>query len=227
MLDGGDDTNTGTYSEYTSCFDLAWGAYKSQLYPVPGNHEYYTSGASDYFRYWGAQAHNPPSYYSFDLGTWHVIALNSVIDTSANSAQVAWLKHDLATHPNPCTLAFWHYPLYSSGDHGNTLSTQPLYQALYDAHADVVVNGHDHDYERFAPQDANGNLDRLLGVTEFVVGTMGAPHAGIVTMKPNSVVFNNSTWGLLEMTLYASSYDWQFLPVAGSTFTDSGSAKCH
>ncbi len=227
MLDGGDDTIDGAYSNYTGCFNLAWGPFKSQIYPAPGNHEYVTAGASGYFQYWGAQAHNPLSYYSFDVGAWHIISLNSIIDTSASSAQVAWLKGDLATHTNQCTLAYWHYPLYSSGGHGNNISTQPLYQALYDANADVVINGHDHDYERFAPQNANGQVDNARGIIEFVVGTMGAPHSAIGYMKSNSQVFNNNTWGLVQMTLYPSSYVWKFIPVAGSTFTDSGSANCH
>src|SRR5687768_5032678 len=218
----------GTDADFANCYDASWGRHKARTMPSPGNHDYHTSGASGYYKYYGANA-GPAGrgYYSFDLGEWHIISLNSNISMSSTSAQVTWLKADLAANPKKCTLAYWHHPRFSSGDHGNNSSTQPLYQALYDADADVILTGHDHSYERFAPQTATGVADPVRGIRQFVIGTGGRSFYGFGTIKPNSEVRNTGTWGVVKFTLYADRYDWEFVPVAGKTFTDTGTGMCH
>src|SRR5258708_9908780 len=206
-----------------------------------GNHEFLTSGGTDcntatagaagYFKYFGAAAGQAgQGYYSFDIGTWHLIALNSNCGNaggcSATSAQGVWLANDLKTHSNFCTLAFWHIPLYSSGGRANNNSLA-FWQIVYSNNADLILSAHDHTYERFAPQDANGNLDLTRGIREFIVGTGGANHTSFVTVAANSELRNSDTFGVLELTLHPTSYDWQFVPEAGKTFTDSGSQACH
>jgi hypothetical protein len=223
---------SGSASEYANCYDPTWGQFKSRTHPAPGNHEYNTSGATGYYGYFGSAAGSPSKgYYSYDLGSWHVIVLNSncsaIGGCGAGSAQEQWLRADLAAHPTACTLAYWHHPLFSSGTHGNNTSVKPLYQALYDGNADLVLVGHDHDYERFGPQDASGNSDPNRGIREIVVGTGGRGHYAVSTIKANSEVRNNDTFGVLKLVLDPTSYSWEFLPVAGKTFTDSGTTKCH
>jgi hypothetical protein len=144
-----------------------------------------------------------------------------------NSPQVVWLRTDLAAHPALCTLAYWHQPRFSSGEHGNDTAVQPIWQALYDAGVELVLNGHDHDYERFAPQNPDGVADPINGIREFVVGTGGKDLRSIGSPINNSEVQNANTWGVLKLTLHPDSYDWQFIPIAGKTFTDSGSGNCH
>jgi hypothetical protein len=225
LLFNGDATDNGTLTQFTTCFDTTFGKYKAQLRPVPGNHEYNTSGASGYFSYFGTQAHSP-GYYSFNIGTWHIVALNSEIDISATSSQMAWLKSDLAANPTKCTLAYWHDPRWSSGSHGNNTFVSALWQTLYDNNVDLVMNGHDHDYERFAPQNPAGAADSARGIREFVIGTAGAPPYGFSTIRPNSEVRMTGSYGLVQFTLHPSSYDWKFIPATGS-FADSGSTACH
>jgi uncharacterized protein YjdB len=217
----------GTDADFANCYDASWGRHKARTRPSPGNHDYHTSGAAGYFRYYGENA-GPAGrgYYSFDLGDWHIISLNSNVSMSSTSAQVTWLKADLAANPKKCTLAYWHHPRFSSGDHGNNSSTQPLYQALYDADADVILTGHDHSYERFAPQTATGVADPARGIRQFVIGTGGRSFYSFGTIKPNSEVRNTGTWGVLKLTLHADRYDWEFVPVAGKTFTDTGTGMC-
>lgn len=220
-------------NENFQCYDRTWGRAKSRTRPAPGNHEFRSSGASPYFDYFGAAAGDPKyGYYSYELGSWHIIVLNSeckdVGGCDAGSRQEKWLRADLAAHPTPCTLAYWHKPLFSSGGaHGNDPEIRPLWQALYEANADVVVNGHDHDYERFAPQapDSTANLER--GIREFVVGTGGKNHRPFGRPDPNSEVRDATAFGVLKLTLREKAYDWQFIPEAGKTFTDSGSGTCH
>ena len=219
--------------ENFTCYDKTWGRVKSRTRPAPGNHEFHAAGATPYFDYFGAAAGDPKTgYYSYELGTWHIIVLNSecqdVGGCEAGSPQEKWLRADLAAHPAACTLAYWHKPLFSSGSaHGNDLTVKPLFQALYEANADVVVTGHDHDYERFAPQTPDGAADPARGIREFVVGTGGKNHRPFVSPKPNSELRDATAFGVLKLTLKPGGYDWQFIPEAGKSFTDSGSEKCH
>ena len=215
----------GTSSDYTSYYDPNWGRFKAKTSPAPGNHDYHTSGGAGYFGYFGAQA--PAEYYSFDVGSWHLISLNGEIDHSASSPQEAWLKSDLAAHPAACTLAYWHEPRFSSGSvHGSNSSFDPFWRELYAAGADVVLNGHDHDYERFAPQDPSAQPDPK-GLREFVAGTGGASLYSFGAPIANSEVRYDATFGVLKLTLHPSGYDWQFLPVGAGTAVDSGSQSCH
>jgi hypothetical protein len=225
---------SGTSTEFANCYDPTWGQVKARTRPAPGNHEYYTSGAAGYFGYFGSAAGDPSrGYYSYELGQWHVVVLNTndqckYVGCSAGSPQEQWLKADLANHPAQCTLAYFHYPLFTSGNYSPGISTvKPLWDDLYSGGADVVLNGHDHIYERFAPQTPSGALDTARGIREFVVGTGGAEHYGIKTVQPNSEVRNAGTFGVLKLTLHPSSYDWQFVPEAGKSFTDFGSTSCH
>lgn len=213
----------GTFNEFMNCYDPTWGRHKDRIKPVPGNHEYHTSGASAYFQYFN----NIPSYYAYDLGSWRIYALNSEIDVSASSEQVKWLEADLAANPKECVLAYWHEPRWSSGkNHGSTAAMQTLWQIFYEAGAELVLNGHEHNYERFAPMNAKGQADPL-GLREFVVGTGGRSHYEFGTIVANSEVRDDTSFGVLKLTLRPTGYDWQFIPAAGSTFTDSGSTDCH
>lgn len=222
---------SGTTSEYNNCYDPTWGRHKARTMPVPGNHEYYTAGAAGYYSYFGAAAGDPSKgYYSYDLGAWHIVAINSndgctIVACGAGSAQEQWLRADLAASPRICTLAYWHHPRFSSGPHGSDAVMRPIWQALYDYGADIVISGHDHDYERFALQDPAGNADPR-GIREFVVGTGGRSHYAIVSPIANSQVHNDQTYGVLKLSLHPAGYDWQFIPIAGGTFTDSGSGTC-
>ena len=232
---GDNQYDSASTEELNASYHPSWGRVKSITRPGIGNHE--PGSASDYFDYFngvgvqdGPAGERGKGYYSFDVGSWHLIALNSncsTVDCSAGSPQEQWLRADLAAHPNACTLAYWHHPRFSSGHDGDNISTQPIWQALYEANADVALVGHSHDYERFAPQDVNGNLDRTRGIRQFVVGTGGAFFTGISSPKANSEVRQNSTFGVLKLTLHPTSYDWEFAPEAGQSFTDSGSESCH
>jgi hypothetical protein len=212
----------GTSTEYSNCYDPSWGRHKSRTRPAPGNHEYNTAGAAGYFQYFD----NIPSYYAYDLDAWRIYVLNSEIDASAASEQVAWLQADLAANPRQCVLAYWHRPRWSSGEkHGDHPEMQTLWQIFYDAGAEVVINGHEHNYERFAEMDGLG-APVSPGLREFVVGTGGAGLYDFGTPLVTSEVRDNSTFGVLKLTLHESGYDWEFIPVTGSIFTDSGSGSC-
>ena len=214
----------GTAAQFTNCYAPTWGRHKDRTRPAPGNHDYHTAGAAGYFNYFGAAAGDPgKGYYSYNLGAWHIISLNSEV---TSSAQEQWLRADLAANNSRCTLAYWHHPRFSSGQHGNSTRSQAFWQALYEAGADVVLNGHDHTYQRFALQNPSGQADPNRGIREFVVGTGGAGLYPFPTTQPNTEVRNNTTFGVLKLTLHATSYDWQFVPIAGQTFSDSGSADC-
>jgi hypothetical protein len=229
----------GSLANFNKVYDFSWGGFKGITHPVPGNHEYYTSGASDYFDYFdgigrtsGSAGKRGAGYYSYDIGSWHLIALNSNcgdVACTAGSAQEAWLRSDLAAHPAKCTLAYWHHPRFTSGGEGGGNSTfmSPIFKDLYNANADLVLSGHDHDYERFAPQNPSAKLDRTLGIREFVVGSGGKSHHAWGALAANSEVRNNATFGVLRLTLHKASYDWQFVPESGASFTDSGSGSCH
>jgi hypothetical protein len=220
-------------AENFKCYDKTWGRVKDRTRPAVGNHEFHSSGATYYFQYFGAAAGDPKTgYYSYDLGSWHIVVLNSeckeVGGCGAGSPEEKWLRADLAAHPVGCTLAYFHKPRFSSGlNHGNDPEIGAFWQALYDFNAELILNGHDHDYERFAPQDPNGNADPKRGIREFVVGTGGKNQREFGTRKSNSEVRNNDTFGVLKLTLKATGYEWKFIPQAGKTFTDSGSGSCH
>jgi hypothetical protein len=221
----------GSKKNFT-CYEKTWGRVKARTRPAPGNHEFHAAGAMPYFDYFGTAAGPRQGYYSYELGTWHILALNSeckdIGGCDANSREVKWLRADLAAHPAACTLAYFHKPLFSSGSaHGNDSEMKALWQALYDAGTEVVINGHDHNYERFAPQNPDGASDPARGIREFVVGTGGKSHRPMAILKPNSESQNADTFGVLKLTLRAGAYDWQFIPEAGRSFSDSGTAKCH
>jgi len=223
----------GALSQYQTLYDPAWGRHKARTRPAPGNHDYVTPGAPGYFAYFGVAATGDSGkyYYSYDLGTWHVISLNGEISTSAGSAQEVWLKADLAASTKTCTIAYIHRPRFSAGHHGSNGFMHAIWKDLYSAGAEIYVAGHNHDYERFAPQNADslGVADPVRGIREFVVGTGGAAaEAWSVTPPlPNEEVWANPTWGVLKLTLYATTYTWEFVPIAGEAFTDSGSGTCH
>lgn len=223
---------SGTTVQYDKCYAPSWGQFKAITHPSAGNHDYLTKDATGYFTFFGAAAGDPTKgYYSYEIGSWHIVVLNAncsaIGGCDINSPQVTWLQADLSAHPTLCTLAYWHQPRFSSGEHGNTTNTSAFWQVLYQAGVDLVLNGHDHDYERFAPQSPAGVADPVHGIREFVVGTGGKNLRPITTTIANSEVHNDSTWGVLQLTLHPASYDWRFLPVAGQTFTDSGSGACH
>ena len=222
----------GTTEEFDKCYKPTWGRFEDRTKPVPGNHEYNTKEAKGYFNYFGKVAGEPDKgYYSYDLDGWHIVALNSnceEVGCGASSPQVRWLEADLAKDAKRCTLAYFHYPLFSSGEYRPGIhEVKPLWEALYAADADVVLNGHDHNYQRFAPQDPNGKADPKRGIREFVVGTGGRSLYPIGEPIANSEVDNDETYGILTLAPHPDDYEWRFLPVEGETFTDSGSAGCH
>ena len=231
--------NSGTAAEFATCYAPTWGRHKARTSPASGNHEYVTAGATGYYDYFnGAGQFTGPAgdrdkgYYGYDVGAWwHVIVLNSecaqIGGCGVGSPQETWLRADLAAHADKHVVAMWHKPRFSSGSHGNDAGMQALWAALYDYGAELVLNGHDHVYERFAPQDAAGALDTTYGVREIIAGTGGASHVAFGTIRPNSEVRNATTYGVLMVTLKDDSYDWEFVPVAGQTFTDSGSGDVH
>jgi len=223
----------GSPEEFANCYGPTWGRFKGRTKPAAGNHEYATSNAEGYFGYFGKAAGNAgEGYYSFDLGDWHLITLNSNCDEvggcTRHSAQGRWLRSDLANHRSRCTLAYFHSPLFTSGKYRPGVSeVRPLWKVLYKAGADAVLNGHDHNYQRFALQDPDGKADPERGIREFVVGTGGRSHYAIDSPLANTQVYNDDTYGVLKLTLHPASYDWKFVAVAGHSFTDSGSGKCH
>ncbi len=223
----------GSDSEYTNCYHPTWGRHKARTKPSPGNHDYNTSGGTGYYDYFGASAGTSgQGYYSFDLGQWHVISLNSNISKTPSSPQMQWLRADLAAHPNACTLAYWHHPLYASvpgtGSGGNTQSSlRPFWDTLYAYGVDLVLNGHRHSYERIAPIKPDGTQDAAFGIRTIVAGTGGIGHISLTNIFPRSQVRNGDTYGVFKLYLYDDSYAWKFIPIAGKTFTDSGSTACH
>lgn len=210
---------------YGVCFEGAWGQHKARVRPAPGEDDLRNASLDDYFTYFGAAARPPLGYYSYDLGTWHVVVLNT--SPTADPTQLDWLRDDLAAHPNLCTVAITHRPRFSSGNTGSSTAQAAVFQALADADVELLLSGNDHDYERFAPQAPDQTPDPN-GVVQIVVGTGGKSHGRInVPVVANSLVQNDDTYGVLRLTLRATGYDWKFVPVPGRTFTDSGSASCH
>ncbi len=214
----------GTAANFEECYGPTWGRFKGRTKPVPGNHEYYTEGARGYFEYFGEAAGDPEGgYYSYELGAWHVVVLNSNCGPAGGceegSPQQRWLANDLTRSGARCSLAYMHHPRFSSGLHGSDRSIAPLWRTLARGGADVALAGHDHHYERFAP---------IGGIRSFVVGTGGRNHYPVFRRlsRPKSVVMNDRTFGVLELTLRDGRYDWRFAPIAGSSFGDAGSARC-
>jgi hypothetical protein len=229
IFTAGDNSNEdGTAYEYLDCFGPSWGRFLDRIYPTPGNHDYVTDNGSAYYEYFPTiQSVRGKGYYSYDIGSWHIIALNSVIDTSKDSLQLKWLREDLASHPALCSLAYWHHPRWTSGTSGNNGHLVAIWQLLYDHGVEVVVNGNEHLYERFTPMDPTGALDLVHGIREFVAGTGGVSHYPFGEIQPNSQVRDNTTYGVLKFTLYSYGYEWKFIPVDATGFTDSGSDDCH
>jgi 3',5'-cyclic AMP phosphodiesterase CpdA len=220
----------GNAGDFADCYGPSWGAFKARTRPVPGNHEYRTSDARAYFAYFGAAAGDPSKgYYSYELGLWHMVALNSncneIGGCEAGSPQEQWLRADLAAHPHKCTLAYMHHPRFSSGKHGNTDAVDALWKALAEAKVDVVLAGHDHNYERFHPQSATG-APYGYGLRLIVVGTGGASLRPFEALQPESYVRASIASGVLRMNLRTNAYDWRFLPASGATFTEYSSAPC-
>ncbi|MEO7494377.1 MAG: metallophosphoesterase, partial [Massilia sp.] len=220
----------GTQADFATCYEPTWGRFKARTLPAPGNHEYATAGAAGYFGYFGAAAQQ--GYYSVQLGSWRLISLDSNLAPPAQAAQLAWLEADLAAHPSACTLAYWHHPLYSSGGHGNVDIMRAAWRLLQRAGAELVLSGHDHDYERFAPQDADGNADPARGVRQFVVGTGGAFLTPFLRLRAHSEWRDNSRTGVLKLQLDEGRYRWEFLEAhydgfANGPAPDRGSGVCH
>jgi len=211
----------GTDAEFRRCFAPSWGRYRTRIRPALGNHEYGTAGAAGYFRYFGARAGPRRGYYSYDLGPWHVVVLNTNCGPAggcgAGSPQQRWLRADLAAHPARCTLAYGHHPRFSSGLHGSDASLGALWRALSAGGAEVYLAGHDHHYERFAP---------IGGVRQFVVGTGGRSLYPAPLAAPRSVLRSSRTYGVLALQLRQASYSWRFVAVSGGGFSDAGAAAC-
>ena len=221
----------GTLSQFRRCYDPSWGRFKARTKPSVGNHEYRTRGAAGYFDYFGTAAGaRGKGYYSYDRGAWHIVVLNSECDhlrggCKLTSPMLTWLRNDLASNPSRCTLAYFHKPLFSSGYSRGTPEVRPLWRVLYNHHADVIVNAHDHVYERFARQTPKG-VKSERGIREFVVGTGGTELGGFNYTERHSQVRNANTRGVLKLRLAPSSYGWRFVHVAGKRFTDYGSTRC-
>jgi hypothetical protein len=227
----------GNAEEFRNCYGPTWGRFKNRTRPTLGNHEYGVPNASAYFDYWGAQAGPAEKgYYSYDLGIWHIIALNTNCDApglggcGTGSPQEVWLRQDLSEHPNACIVAYGHHALFSSGiftRHAIHPELRQLWRDLYAAHADLMLVGHEHAYERFAAQDPDGHADPEHGIREIVVGTGGRSHDPLGFATPNSEVRDTDTFGVLKVTLSPHSYTWEFIPEEGKTFRDSGVGICH
>jgi len=235
---GDNQYECGGLAAYLASFDLSWGAFKSLIRPAIGNHEHNTSGepltfgtdcdathsAAGYYSYFGSAA--PSNAYSFDAGSWHFATVDSTCFEASCAAQASWLSGDLAAYPTACSLVFYHHPRWSSGSQPGLVFRDPFWRAAVAAGVDVVLDGHDHNYERFAPMDADGTAS-TTGVREFVVGTGGYNLIPLLASQPNSEVRNGDTFGVLKLTLFTNSYAWQFLPIAGQSFTDQGTGQCH
>jgi 3',5'-cyclic AMP phosphodiesterase CpdA len=217
----------GSRRDYALCYAPSWGRLRARTHPTPGNHDYLAAGAAPYFGYFGAAA-GPPGvgYYSFDLGGWHLVSLNSNVGTEPGSPQERWLRADLAAHPARCTLAFWHHARFSSGPHGSTVRMAGMWRVLQEAGAELVLSGHDHHYERFAPMDADGRVDRRHGVRSFVVGTGGGEtYPFLRQLVPGSEARWAGGFGLLKLVLEADRYEWEFVAVGGRR-VDHGHGQC-
>jgi acid phosphatase type 7 len=217
----------GSAEDFAKCYAPSWGRHKQRTRPTPGNHEYHTARAHPYFEYFGEAAGKPgQGYYSYEAGTWHVVVLNTELPEEARAEQQRWLREDLKAHPARCTLAYWHRPLFSSGWERDNPGVKEMWDALYEAGADVVLSGHDHFYERFAPQTPDGRADPKRGLREFVVGTGGKESYVFGDPLPNSEVRQADIFGVLKLTLEDGTYSWEFLSAEGG-FEDRGQGVCH
>jgi predicted phosphohydrolase len=218
---------SGSEKDFRECYEPTWGRYKSRTRPSPGNHDLKTKRGRYYYEFFGENA-GPAGrgYYSYDLGSWHIISLNSEIDRHGKSDQARWLKEDLKASTHDCIAAYWHRPRFSSGPHGDDRTLHDIWRLLYDAGADIVMNGHDHVYERFAPQNPKGKLDPERGIRQFTIGTGGGGVYRFKRKARNSEVRDYSVYGVLKLTLRPGGYDWEFVPILGGDFTDSGSGTC-
>jgi hypothetical protein len=228
----------GTPKQFARCYGPTWGQVRSRTRPTLGNHDVATPGAAGYFGYFGTRA-GPPGrgYYAFDAGAWRVYALDSnrcyqggedrPSGCGPGDPMHRWLLEDLRDRPHDCVMAVWHHPRFSSGPHGSSKRIQPMLRVLFDAGAEIVVNGHDHIFERFAPARPDGTRDDAFGIRQFVAGTGGAGLYGISDDPAQNSLVRSSTYGVLRLRLREGGYDWRFLPVAGASFTDQGSASCH
>jgi 3',5'-cyclic AMP phosphodiesterase CpdA len=213
---------------FVTCFDPAWGRHRARIRPAVGNHEYSAEGPAAYFNYFGAQAgHAPGGYYSYDLGTWHVIALNTNIAANEGSAQQSWLTSDLDAHLGRCTVAYMHHPRFSSGSHAERDKLIPIWRTFERYGVTLAIAGHDHVYERFTALDTNGVPDSVNGIRQFVVGTGGAHRSHIDSVMTGSEVHSTDTFGLIRFSLLKDKYRWVFMPVRRHGFTDEGEASCH
>ena len=222
----------GKSSEYGECYDPTWGRHKERTRPAAGNHEYRTEDAAPYFDYFGVAAGEPgEGWYSYDLGNWHIVVLNSnckyIGGCEHGSPQERWLRADLAAHPGLCTLAYWHHPRFSVGKYEDDEMMLPAWQALYDAGAEIVMSGHDHNYQRYIPQTPDGRADPERGIRQFVVGTGGKSHYEIEKPKGSLEAYNDNVLGVLKLTLRTGGYEWDFVSVEGGSFHDSGRDVCH
>ena len=243
---GDDAYESGSIEDFQSYYEPSWGRHQARTKPSTGNHEYVGGDPQQYgrgyFDYFGAvAAEDNGGSYSYNLGEWHIVSLNtgqcygspeadgSIPNCGPGDPMIEWLKRDLATNGAQCTLAYFHHPRWSSGiEHGSEPSyTKAIWDTLYADNAEVVVSGHDHDYERFAPQDLEGNLDEERGIRQFVVGTGGRSLRDFGEVEANSKVRNSETYGVIKVTLHSGSYDWEFIPIDEGAFTDAGSDRCH
>jgi hypothetical protein len=223
----------GSVEDFSRCYAPTWGRVLDRtILPAAGNHDWDTGGAAGYRAYFGAAAagRGDVTWYSRDLGAWHVVVLDSncakVGGCDATSPQGQWLAADLASTTARCTLAIWHHPRFSSGEHGNDPGVAPFWDLLDAAGADLIVNGHDHDYERFAPQTPAGTAQATTGIRQIVVGTGGAVLRPFHAIAPHSEFLQAGVYGILRLTLRPASYDWAFQPVRGGVI-DPGSTPCH
>jgi hypothetical protein len=225
----------GTPDQFARCYGPTWGRHRARTRPVLGNHEYHTRGAAGHFGYFGAAAGpRGRGWYSFEAGGWHVVVLNTncdVVGCAAGSAQERWLRADLAASAargTRCTVALGHHPLFTSGrTHAPVTAVRPLVHALHDAAVELLLSGHNHQYERFAPQDPAGRRDDARGVRQFVVGTGGNGHYPFGPAAPHSEVRHTGTYGVLRLALHPDRYEWRFVPEPGADFTDAGTGRCH
>lgn len=225
----GDNTYpVGKPEEFSKCYEPTWGRFKDKTLPSPGNHDYSMPKALGYYNYFGELAGpDRRGYYAVQLGKWQVLSLNSNLDDVQMQAQLNWLKEELSRNRQNCILAFWHHPVFSSGGHGNNKNMLEAWKMLAAAKADIVLTGHDHDYERFTPLDANGDKGEKYGIRSFVVGTGGAKSTPMFLPKGTTEIRDNSTHGVLKLSLHEKSFEWEFIPVPGQDFSDKGTGVCH